>query len=280
MNHHALNRPRRNAFTLIELLVVISIIALLVAILLPVLRNAREAARISRCLANLRQVSIGFAGYALDEDDYWPQIFNPGSLGTGSPSLLETHSGVQLEAALRYYTNAGERSGDGAEGSIWLCPSSPLKLVFDTATGKYRYINSLGVSHSGTKNSYFGLSIHWRSAEDALTNGAANGGTTATFRPIYFDAPSNVALQWCSKQSTTDPATGSGFTRNSFSWHETFGRPAAFIDGHASNLATDRYGAPIGAILLSNDPLHRERATLPGATGGLQNAGKFVMSDN
>ncbi|MEM1213178.1 MAG: DUF1559 domain-containing protein [Planctomycetota bacterium] len=66
MSHTVSPKPR--AFTLIELLVVISIIALLIAILLPTLTSAREAARRSNCLSNLRQLSVGAYSYATDND--------------------------------------------------------------------------------------------------------------------------------------------------------------------------------------------------------------------
>ncbi len=67
-----MSSPNRSAFTLIELLVVISIVALLIAILLPALQKAREAAYASQCLSNQRQLLIGINMYATDYNQYYP----------------------------------------------------------------------------------------------------------------------------------------------------------------------------------------------------------------
>jgi len=65
-------RTSNRAFTLIELLVVIAIIAILAAILFPVFAQAREKARQSACISNLKQIGTAFAMYTEDYDSLLP----------------------------------------------------------------------------------------------------------------------------------------------------------------------------------------------------------------
>ncbi len=71
----------RNAFTLIELLVVIAIIAILAAILFPVFAQAREKARQTACLSNLKQIGTGVMMYVQDYDETYPiTIYNTSNI--------------------------------------------------------------------------------------------------------------------------------------------------------------------------------------------------------
>lgn len=106
------SRPKRPAFTLLELLVVIAIIGILVALLLPALAKAREAARSAACKNNLRQFGLGMHLFA-DTDP-------AGRLCTGAFDWRRDG------APDTYGWVADLVNRDLAQPGKMLCPSNPL----------------------------------------------------------------------------------------------------------------------------------------------------------
>ena len=86
MTHFSKARPcrARNGFTLIELLIVIAIIAILASILFPVFARARENARRSSCMSNMKQLGLGLLQYTQDYDEKYPTaLTDVGNFGIG-----------------------------------------------------------------------------------------------------------------------------------------------------------------------------------------------------
>ena len=112
---HRSARPAA-AFTLIELLVVISIIALLIGILLPVLGSAREAGRNTACLSNLRGLGQALVTYATDHRDQFPSN-RAASPGVASGEWFQ-------QPVIGPYFPGSEFNGSGSIGGVALpCPS-------------------------------------------------------------------------------------------------------------------------------------------------------------
>jgi prepilin-type N-terminal cleavage/methylation domain-containing protein/prepilin-type processing-associated H-X9-DG protein len=138
---------KRRGFTLIELLVVIAIIAILAAILFPVFAQAREKARQTQCLSNLKQTGTGLMMYSQDYDEWNPpmrnvadsdwrdnwQDFNNPNLAGQTPNFLGSLS--------PYIKN----------NQVFGCPSAPNESVtaaqIPTALSRSSYLGNAVVMH-------------------------------------------------------------------------------------------------------------------------------------
>jgi prepilin-type N-terminal cleavage/methylation domain-containing protein len=141
---------RKQGFTLIELLTVIAVIAVLAALLLPVLMRARESARQSNCLSNLRQIGMAFEQYVSDWDEAFPI---PDANLLSMDECAEVYEGHEPFNGVRTYGD--QLLPYSKNGQIWQCPSDPneIQTLPNYALGKrwtsYHYRH------------YFVVGFHW-----------------------------------------------------------------------------------------------------------------------
>jgi prepilin-type N-terminal cleavage/methylation domain-containing protein/prepilin-type processing-associated H-X9-DG protein len=135
---------KQKGFTLIELLVVIAIIAILAAILFPVFARAREKARQTTCLSNLKQIGLGCHMYTQDYDERLPGYRHE---RPGNTNIKWAHMIAPYIAP--YATDSYMRPTGSTH--IWICPSGD-KYV---ATGRevashygwnYFYVNWIAIA--------------------------------------------------------------------------------------------------------------------------------------
>jgi prepilin-type N-terminal cleavage/methylation domain-containing protein/prepilin-type processing-associated H-X9-DG protein len=125
---HSLVYTKRG-FTLIELLVVIAIIAILAAILFPVFANAREKARQTSCLSNIKQLSLANLMYSQDNDDAYVRVKQYSLAGVPSPQQLETPQDSPASPGNNFLIWAGILQPYTKSIGILVCPSAGYDII-------------------------------------------------------------------------------------------------------------------------------------------------------
>ncbi len=170
----------KKGFTLIELLVVIAIIAILAAILFPVFAKAREKARQTSCLSNLKQLGTAFMMYEQDYDEKYPTIYNQ----TAEHPVNGTQWPGQI---LPYVKNNG----------VFSCPSDGRYVPPTRARCTYSFNNYLWSDWLGTDSQIVNPSSTLVLYEGT---GAVNG--------YYYMDSADYESFWCTELQGNPPHSG------------------------------------------------------------------------
>jgi prepilin-type N-terminal cleavage/methylation domain-containing protein/prepilin-type processing-associated H-X9-DG protein len=144
-----IRNQKSTAFTLVELLVVITIIGILIALLLPAVQAAREAARRIQCSNNFKQVGLALHGYHAAKECFPPGIFDPRATNAKPntprywgwsvyilPYLEQEGVYEMVDFGRDYAATEKNRVANATQISAYLCPSDPAKgELIDTFSG-------------------------------------------------------------------------------------------------------------------------------------------------
>lgn len=240
------SRCRRPAFTLIELLVVIAIIAILAAVLLPVLDKAKQRGLQASCINNLREIGIAVAMYPSDFNGVYPNCLtkpaNSQAFYVWQPRLLNYTGGGRKV----FYCPAAQPN------SVWDTNGNPTLVRQDGENGKLDWYTIItgDPSLNGTRFSYgwndWGLDLGWPTC---LGLGGDVGTTSVKESTVRHpsdmiavaDVRSDTPSGSIEYSANTTPPT-SWTTTQDAAWHpqvpcnrHDFHTDLVFADGHVEN---------------------------------------------
>jgi prepilin-type N-terminal cleavage/methylation domain-containing protein len=190
---------RARAFTLIELLIVIAIIAILAAILLPVLAAAQEKGKRAQCINNLRQVGVASLMYAGDNNDVFiPVAYNT---GWGQNDPVEMSSNMLAAAVSVGYNTNNNVNGTSAGSigqSVWTCPERPT-LPAQSAP----VVWALGYQYYGGVTTWYWNGHAEAGASPVKTTTSRAQWMLAADLVLYFQITSG-AMAWGDPQAAAD----------------------------------------------------------------------------
>jgi len=233
----------RRAFTLIELLVVIAIIAILAAILFPVFARARENARRTSCLSNLKQMGLAVMMYVQDYDETYPRCVQCTGPLTGS--ICSTGAYNYWDQLIEPYTKSTQ---------LFFCPSGISST--NLRSGNYGMNPNVMVSYQ-TNPTIRMAAINAASKTYMMLD-------YGTYRALmtYVDAPTTTSylpgVGDAKNVSTTCSTVTTAYVNDCEHGRHFGGVNITFADGHAKWLRTNvvhaEYKKPgYGAWGISND---------------------------
>ena len=168
-------RSRAAAFTLIELLVVVAIIAILAALLLPVLSKAQFKSRRTQCLGNLKQMGIAFHMFAHDHEGRFPMQVNASAGGSLEFLRLTTNFFGDTYFAFRHFQTL---SNELTVPKVLICPVDTR-----SAADNFRDLRNDNVSYFVGPLAELGQPDSILSGDRNITAPATGSGTIVRFGP-------------------------------------------------------------------------------------------------